>query len=446
MTLVNNLGERWLWCDQLCIEQDNAAQKHSSIRNMDIIYRQSLLTIVAFGTSKSSDELPGIRRDSMQRPKHLELIDGCQCEARATSHLTDQISHSVYESRAWTFAERMLSPRCLYMTLEFILYHCKNGHSDDAWKDLRRHADRSHGEIVKAFAQDLNAATQSSWHENRALYKDLVAVYTKRQLGFASDRLNAFSAVLSMLNSGDWSGTLCGLPEGHLDEMLLWQPPDDSVSPALLRNPLFPSWSWAGWSGSVIYDSKLTSLQTALAGVQHSHQTRRRTVRRDWTLPRQASVQIAETPGIDVLFFQTEWMSANEQLLEYTSNVSATDVNLGSFSRAQAIYQRTRARNGVYIRHNNQQVGALHSSWEEFTLASRELLGVEFLGGMEGLTFIKLSTATCDDEAFPDARERVLIMLVGYASNGLAERLAIGYFIRSFWESKPRLTKEFALG
>lgn len=203
MTLVNNLGERWLWCDQLCIEQDNAAQKHSSIRNMDIIYRQSLLTIVAFGTSKSSDELPGIRRDSMQRPKHLELIDGCQFEARATSHLTDQISHSVYESRAWTFAERMLSPRCLYMTLEFILYHCKNGHSDDAWKDLRRHADRSHGEIVKAFAQDLNAATQSSWHENRALYKDLVAVYTKRQLGFASDRLNAFSAVLSMLNSGD---------------------------------------------------------------------------------------------------------------------------------------------------------------------------------------------------------------------------------------------------
>lgn len=64
-------------------------------------------------------------------------------------------------------------------------------------------------------------ATHSSWEANRTLYKDLVGIYTKRHLAFASDRLNAFSAVLSTVNSGDSGGTLCGLPEAYLDEMLL---------------------------------------------------------------------------------------------------------------------------------------------------------------------------------------------------------------------------------
>jgi len=75
LTLVAKSGEKWLWCDQLCIEQDNLSQKHSSIQQMDVIYRQSLFTIVALSASKSSDQLPGIRPHSMRMTKHVEQIN-----------------------------------------------------------------------------------------------------------------------------------------------------------------------------------------------------------------------------------------------------------------------------------------------------------------------------------------------------------------------------------
>lgn len=417
MQIVKNLGERWLWCDQLCIEQDNAAQKHSSIQNMDIIYRHSILTIVAFGTSKSSEQLPGIRPGSMSRRTYMERINGHQFVAYPEDLFTKQISQSVYESRAWTFSERLLSPRCLYITSDFIIYHCKNGHSDEAWEHVYHKMGRDLGEQNGTlFAQDLDIAMKPDWQGAQALYEDLVAVYTKRDLAFPSDRLNAFRAVLSTLDSRGLGGNLCGLPVLCFDTALLWKPL--SVAGRLPeRNPHFSSWSWAGWLGPVEFYPGYWEPGIGLADVQHSFQTKRKDIQQCST------PSTAEEPrGIDVIFFTTEFTTADNTSVRYEFSV---------FSE-------------VDLSQNGKTVGSLQSSWAALASAVRKLFGKPFSMVKRNLDFIKLSTATYHNSLGDE--ERIMILLIGYPSEGLAERLAIGYFLRSFWESEPRMTKEITLG
>lgn len=266
--------------DQLCIEQDNSAQKHSSIQLMDIIYRQSRFTIVAFAASKSSDELLGIRPHSLIPPNHTELINGKTFVARRCWRVTNHISQSMYETWAWNFAERLLYPRCLYFTADLVMYYCKNGCSDEAWDYLLRNSNVPIQNIISTLAQDHNAAIRFYWQLNRTFYENLVGLYMQRYLGFPSDKLNAFRAFLSMIDSGYSRGTICGLLEACFDDALLWQPVYHG-GPPILRASYFASWSWAGWSGPVTYTSQdtATPLVARLADVQHSFQIKRRSLK-----------------------------------------------------------------------------------------------------------------------------------------------------------------------
>ncbi len=47
ITVVRMIGERYLWVDALCIQQDNPRELREMIRNMDQVFKNSILTIVA---------------------------------------------------------------------------------------------------------------------------------------------------------------------------------------------------------------------------------------------------------------------------------------------------------------------------------------------------------------------------------------------------------------
>lgn len=378
---------------------------------MDIIYRQALITIVSLSTSKCSDRLPGIG-PGMKWRNLQERIDGRQYVALPYSALYNQLSESVYESRGWTFSERMLSPRCLYMTDDFVKYHCKHGHVDDDWK-----LDNKFEEFVfKPFNQDISAATQARGTANRRLYETLVRVYTKRELTDPGDKLNAFRAALAMLGFEDSGGTLCGLPEAYLDEALLWRPLA-SITP-LARNPRFASWSWAGWTGHVEYRYVHREINAEAIIIQHSFQTKRRTTRRDLSMGGSAVVH----SGIDVLYITTETVGAKE--FNFT-------VRAGLTSRLAC---------GVYYR--GGYVGFLYLSGSVVGSADPLL----FSGREKNLcSIIKLSTVD-DKDMVGDKSVLVLLITSSHPEEGYAERIAIGQLNWHFWESLFKVTREIALG
>jgi hypothetical protein len=60
VTITKQLGHRYLWVDEYCIDQCDETHKHHQINRMDQIYRGATLTIVAAAGDNKDYGLPGI--------------------------------------------------------------------------------------------------------------------------------------------------------------------------------------------------------------------------------------------------------------------------------------------------------------------------------------------------------------------------------------------------
>ena len=72
-----------------------------------------------------------------------------------------------------------------------------------------------------------------------------------RQLTLSSDFLNAFRGISNVLCREINTTVFWGTPTAHFELFLLW----DTVDPASKRRVGFPSWSWAGWHGGIIWNA-----------------------------------------------------------------------------------------------------------------------------------------------------------------------------------------------
>lgn len=258
MLLVSRFDERYLWVDSLCIMQDDAENKHDQIALMDVIYQNAILTIVAVSGKNAGAGLPGMRAGSRNVLQHIEHIQGL---ALVNSLITPSysIDQSVWNARAWTYQEWKLSRRVLLVADEQISFKCDHV---SCWEDEIepefRSSETNPGYEARSWALDrdyspdrLPLKGQINFH----MYGQAVEAYTPRSLSFASDALNAFSGMMNYLRPIMRGGYAYGLPETELDHALLWQPmglimrrkhPDSGSA-------MFPSWTWAGWVGSVAY-------------------------------------------------------------------------------------------------------------------------------------------------------------------------------------------------
>ncbi|KAK3393509.1 heterokaryon incompatibility protein-domain-containing protein [Podospora didyma] len=298
MLLVKSLGERYLWADSLCITQDDEGTKQTHIMNMDVIYSQALLTIISVSGKDSSCSLPGIRPNT--RPDLNLTIDlgGFKMLAQPPG-LRNILADSPYETRGWTFQERTLSPRCLYLTNwqaffqcrgSFHAEHCSERHADEvaAYSSADHRAEQinelrnenkgfdkettvhqeppgimaqkplMHGlDIINPFIERVdNDDFKFYW-----AYSTLVESYTSRNLTFPSDILNAFAGITSAMERQYDTHFVSGMPLRELSKALLWAPLGRSElrDPAVLDRAAnntyvnLPTWSWAAWEGRCGY-------------------------------------------------------------------------------------------------------------------------------------------------------------------------------------------------
>ena len=247
MDLVRRLGLRYLWVDSLCIVQDSKRSWNLNSHVMNLIYGNASLTICA---ADGSDAWLGLKalhlRNSTTQP-----IEECAPGVRLmVSQLAETgISSSVWNTRAWTFQERLLSKRCLIFTGGRVFFQCRCSTMSE---DL---VSESHG---AGWSLDLAKALPQILHELKRrpirVYMTCMSRYSARELTKAKDILAAFNGVSNMISDVMRAPFIFGLPSSHFDLALLWEA-SRAVSRRVpgsdedFQDLVFPSWSWCGWQG-----------------------------------------------------------------------------------------------------------------------------------------------------------------------------------------------------
>ncbi|KAI1502577.1 heterokaryon incompatibility protein-domain-containing protein [Biscogniauxia marginata] len=245
--LCSRLGQKYLWVDRLCIAQDDASSKHDQIHAMDAIYHLALFTIVALTNGIDSVGLPG----SPTRPRILskaynEWQFGREGKGFCAFPNMGLVEHSEWNTRGWTFQERLLSGRHLFVSAQQIIVSCGK-------YSLNGNVFLSPEEISLGFDQGNRQDPERGVRQIRYYrkYRITVVEYSKKRLSFSSDILNAFTGITQVVGSILETDFIFGLPERFFLESLLWGPAGSSNR----RNNVvdIPSWSWASWDGMVDY-------------------------------------------------------------------------------------------------------------------------------------------------------------------------------------------------
>jgi hypothetical protein len=250
MEVAKLLGCKYLWVDALCITQDDAATIQANVSNMDKVYAGAWITIVAASGEDADSGLPGVSRDLPRTQHQMRItVDGTTMANMLESEAS-AIDHSTWNTRGWTYQERLLSQRLLSFTLSQVYYHCGKG--CDCREDTQRTMADGPATMTlfdRRFQFDFENDDLFS------IYAIAVAEYTKRALTNSDDKMKVVDGLLNLLQRPFRGPFLFGIPTKLFDIGLLWIPTSHSNR----RNMQFPSWSWAGWSGGVRYAQLATT-------------------------------------------------------------------------------------------------------------------------------------------------------------------------------------------
>jgi len=248
IALCKILEEPYLWVDSLCIIQDSDDDKSEQLDLMDLVYQKAVFTLVSAAGNNADAPLPGVsERATKQQLVQIQGLNLCQ-QLRNFEH---SVNPSAWNTRGWTYQERVLSPRKIIFTAEQLFFECEHGEcSEDIFVDFHAQEQPPPAERI---LEDTLYHIPTYQNLNWEVYTSLVETYTHRCLSYSSDILNAFKGISNVIQNSlfDNSPMIHGIPLCALDIGVLWQPGDSCNR----RLPLseFPSWAWAGWIGQITY-------------------------------------------------------------------------------------------------------------------------------------------------------------------------------------------------
>lgn len=273
--LTAELGYQYLWVDAICIVQDESPElKEAHLLRMDAVYNCSELTIVAASGAHADSGLPGISIPRRHAPVS-ENIGSHQLSTMSPSFSELENSRSlVWNTRGWTFQEKIFAKRILLFTEYQVYYRC----SESIWTEeitmetqtpsksvetrkakFRWAADREWHtpslklQFVKVVLPSLDISDEWSYLGRFPDYAAAVREYSLRELSDNKDILMAVNGILRSLEA-DNRRLICGIPETHLLQSLLWH--SKAGSPLIRANEQLPSWTWASWQAEtgILYD------------------------------------------------------------------------------------------------------------------------------------------------------------------------------------------------
>lgn len=244
MDLVNALGLRYIWIDSLCIVQDDPEEWASVASLMGKLYWTGYLNICAAAGHSASHGIPG----SPATPRHAaQSVAKCfGIDLMVVRPVEGETHSTVWNTRAWTFQERILSRRCLIFLQDRVHFQCRQV----TWsEDIN--AECKYG----TWNLDMVESPIRSFDSKVPIlhFAEYVSLYSARRLTFVSDRLVAFNGLVDALSSRLVSNFAFGLPLAYFDWAMLWAKVSDSDRIDIGMPGKFPSWSWCGWNGPSVW-------------------------------------------------------------------------------------------------------------------------------------------------------------------------------------------------
>ncbi|OPB45444.1 hypothetical protein A0O28_0076540 [Trichoderma guizhouense] len=282
MAVTRAMGFRYLWVDRYCIDQNNSTVEHGQIRQMDAIYSNAEVTIIAAAGQDENYGLSGVGR---HRPATQMVHIGDVAVVWTLKDPQAAIKSSKWSTRGWTFQEAILSRRRLVFTEQQVYFECNamnifesldiplDGlHIEDRSKS---HQDLRCGIFGRNRQDEFGGSILEEKGPNKVFgrYLSNVEEYSARKLTYAEDSLNAFRGIAQQFwyrkhaVYNIWGMAYRMAPEKRTSsfvQSLTWRHAKNcwDLLQSPQRRPQFPSWSWAGWEGEVRYEfvfSKHTS-------------------------------------------------------------------------------------------------------------------------------------------------------------------------------------------
>ncbi|KAB2102133.1 hypothetical protein AG0111_0g9498 [Alternaria gaisen] len=136
ITIVRDLGVRYLWIDSLCIIQDDEDDKSHEIAKMSSIYTNSYITIAATHAESSMHGCYSTRsfhhqdyRLSSSKQHHASTVKTDLYVREKIAHIGEEGALTPLLKRGWVCQERLLSPRVLHFCEKELVWECRESSS-----------------------------------------------------------------------------------------------------------------------------------------------------------------------------------------------------------------------------------------------------------------------------------------------------------------------------
>jgi hypothetical protein len=279
ITFTRRLGYQYLWIDQICIDQGNDIEFQQQIMQMDKIYTQADLTIIAEAGDDANFGLPGINssRDNGQSTIDFGTLQLFPIPLSYKSQY-EESKKSKWTQRGWTLQEGFLSRRKIFFTKTQVTYECRECTIPESIRVRSAQFQCSNANETGVLLSAKKTMLMNESHTRRNdkhlmlnQYLELITSFTSRNLSHDSDSFSAFAGIASYFNNLNppiphLHGIPISIPDDTTTPNLLkaansgllwyhdrlgWQPHNLRLQNAPYRRALFPSWTWVGWCGKI---------------------------------------------------------------------------------------------------------------------------------------------------------------------------------------------------
>jgi hypothetical protein len=248
LEIIRKLDLEYIWIDSLCIVQDDERDWQIESGRMSAVYGGSYLNIAASSARhaneglflRSESTVDGFRaRITANRQSHV-LTGVVQFERFISYHRIVSMSHLA--TRAWTFQEKILSPRTIHLGHIGALWECASRVATEFLPSGLVHNYRMLEEFNKM-------GNLTEW------WSEAIRLYSEAEITYPRDRLPALSGIARRIHDSSGHDYLAGLwRNAFIEQQLCWFVDrvfrigghGTCVQVKRSPRPIYraPSWSW----------------------------------------------------------------------------------------------------------------------------------------------------------------------------------------------------------